>query len=292
MPRPHPPALAFMKHIKMSPQTTKEKLYNIIFGTETLAGRAFDLVLIGVILLSVVCVTLDSVDGYHQQYPNLLFTLEWFFTILFTLEYLTRLYCSPNPKGYATSFYGIVDLLAVIPTYLSLIFAASNFLIVVRLLRLLRIFRILKLFSYINEGHVLMRSIFMARRKIYLFLFSISIAVTLYGSLMYVVEGPEYGFDNIPTSIYWAIVTVTTVGYGDITPHTVPGQIIASLAMLTGYAILAVPTGILSAELINEMKKERAAYACRNCERAGHEQDAHFCKFCGTELWFTKTEHD
>ncbi|MCR8924185.1 ion transporter [Dasania sp. GY-MA-18] len=276
----------------MSSETTKEKLYSIIFGTETLAGRIFDLILIGLILISVLCVMLDSFSLYHEEYSTLLFSIEWFFTIIFTIEYLTRLYCSPNPKAYASSFYGIVDLLAVIPTYLSLIFASTNFLIVVRLLRLLRIFRILKLFNYMNEAHVLMRSILMARRKIYIFLYSISIAVTLYGSLMYVVEGPEYGFDNIPKSIYWAIVTVTTVGYGDITPHTLAGQIIASLAMLTGYAILAVPTGILSAELINEMKKERAVYACRNCERAGHEKDAEYCKFCGTELWFAKKEDD
>ena len=266
----------------------KQKLYSVIFGTETLTGRIFDLVLIGLISLSVVCVLLDSVDAYHLQYPNLLYSLEWFFTIIFTVEYVTRLYCSPNPKAYAKSFYGIVDLLAVVPTYLSLFVASTHFLIVIRLLRVLRIFRVLKLFNYINEGNVLLRSILMARRKIFIFLFTVSIIVTLYGSLMYLIEGPAYGFTSIPKSIYWAIVTVTTVGYGDITPHTFAGQLIASMAMLTGYAILAVPTGILSAELMSEIQKERSSTACRNCERTGHERDAEFCKFCGNELWFNK----
>jgi voltage-gated potassium channel len=268
----------------------KQKFYQIIFGTESLSGRIFDLILIGTILLSVLCVALDSIEAYHQQYPALLYSLEWFFTLVFTAEYITRLYCSPNPKAYAKSFYGVVDLLAVLPTYLSLVIASTQFLIIVRLLRILRIFRILKLFNYINEANTLMRSIMMAKRKIVIFLFTVSIAVTLYGSLMYVVEGPEYGFSSIPTSIYWAIVTVTTVGYGDITPHTVFGQAIASLAMLTGYAILAVPTGILSAELINEIQRERTATSCRNCEKPGHERDAEFCKYCGTELWFGKED--
>ncbi|MGK0440485.1 MAG: voltage-gated potassium channel [Pseudohongiellaceae bacterium] len=275
-----------IKKAIMTNTDIKQTLYKIIFGTESLAGRIFDLLLIGTILLSVLCVAIDSVNIYHQQYPALFYSLEWLFTIVFTAEYVTRLYCSPNPKAYAKSFYGIVDLLAVMPTYLSLFVASTPLLIIIRLLRIIRIFRILKLFHYINEANTLMRSIMMARRKIVIFLFTVSIAVTLYGSLMYVVEGPEYGFTSIPKSIYWAIVTVTTVGYGDITPHTVFGQVIASLAMLTGYAILAVPTGILSAELINEMQRERSVTSCRNCEKPGHERDAEYCKYCGAELWF------
>lgn len=264
----------------------KQQLYDTIFGTETKAGRNFDLCLIFIILVSVFCVIVESIDVVSQRYESILFYAEWSFTLLFTIEYITRIYCSPNPKAYAFSFYGLVDLLAVLPTYISLFVASASFLIIIRLLRVLRIFRILKLFQYINEANVLMRSMIMSYRKILIFLFTVSIVVTLFGSLMYVVEGPEYGFTSIPQSIYWAIVTVTTVGYGDITPQTVFGQFIASLAMLTGYAILAVPTGILSAELINEIQRERNSKSCRNCERAGHETDAKHCKYCGTELWF------
>ena len=262
----------------------KQQLYDTIFGTETKAGRNFDLCLIFIILLSVFCVILDSMNTVHQRFDTILLTAEWTFTLLFTLEYFTRLYCSPNPKAYIFSFYGLVDILAVLPTYLALFFASANFLVIIRLLRVLRIFRILKLFKYMTEAHVLLRSIMMSYRKILIFLFTVIIVVTIFGSLMYVVEGPKYGFTSIPKSIYWAIVTVTTVGYGDITPQTVFGQMIASLAMLTGYAILAVPTGILSAELISEIQRERQAKTCRNCERSGHETDAEFCKFCGNAL--------
>lgn len=268
----------------------KKKTYDIIFGTETAAGRYFDIALIIIILLSVLCIVLDSIDFFTLHYDKMLFIAEWCFTIIFTLEYFIRLYISPNRRAYAFSFYGVVDFLAVIPTYISLFISSANFLVIVRLLRILRIFRILKLFQYITEAHILMRSLKMARRKIYIFMFFVSIVITLFGSLMYIIEGPEYGFTSIPRSMYWAIVTMTTVGYGDITPQTVLGQIIASLAMLTGYAILAVPTGILSAEIITEIQRDRHAASCRNCERSGHESDALYCKYCGTELWFRESE--
>lgn len=265
-------------------ETLKERLYRIIFGTGTPAGRRFDLILIAAILISVSAVILDSVDPLQSRYSVWLLTIEWAFTILFTFEYMVRLYCSPNPKAYASSFYGIVDLLAILPTYISMIYPTASLLLIIRLLRVLRIFRILKLIQYTGEANLLLRSMMMARRKILIFLFSVIIVVTIFGSLMYIIEGPAYGFTSIPKSIYWAIVTVTTVGYGDITPHTVLGQAIASLAMLTGYGIIAIPTGILSAELMTEMQRERTTVRCSNCEKSGHEKDADYCKHCGTEI--------
>ena len=262
----------------------QEKTYRIIFGTETPAGRWFDLFLIAAILFSVLAITLDSIEHYHSNYGRELIIIEWFFTILFTIEYLARLWCSPNPKGYAKSFYGVVDLLSILPTYIALFIPSASLLLVMRLLRVLRIFRILKLFQYISETNVLMRSMLMARRKILIFLFSVLVMIIIFGSLMYVIEGPIYGFTSIPQSVYWAIVTITTVGYGDITPHTTFGQIIAAMAMLTGYAIIAVPTGIISAELISEMQKEKTSQRCNNCERGGHDTDAIHCKYCGAKL--------
>lgn len=262
----------------------REKLYHIIFGTDTPAGKNFDLVLILAILISVLAVILESIEYFSLKYGFALHVIEWVFTLLFTLEYAVRLYCSPNPRAYATSFYGTVDLLAILPTYISLLIPSANLLLIIRLLRVLRIFRILKLLQYTGEANVLWRSLTKARRKILIFLFSVMIVVTIFGSLMYIIEGPMFGFTSIPRSIYWAIVTVTTVGYGDITPHTALGQGIAAMAMLTGYAIIAVPTGIISAELINEMNKGRAHVRCSNCERSGHENDSRFCRFCGSPL--------
>ena len=264
--------------------TVKEKLYTVIFGTDTPAGRYFDLFLIAAILCSVVAVLLDSMASFQNRFAGQLYLVEWGFTLLFTLEYITRIYCSPNPRAYATSFYGIVDFVAILPTYISLLFPPASLLLVIRLLRVLRIFRVLKLIQYSGEANVLLRSMAMSRRKIFVFLFSVLILVTIFGSLMYIIEGPEYGFTSIPRSIYWAIVTVTTVGYGDITPHTILGQVVAALAMLTGYAIIAVPTGIISAELITEMQRERRRIRCNNCEKSDHDVDANYCRYCGTEL--------
>ena len=265
-------------------ETFKERLYRIIFGTITPAGRRFDLLLIAAILLSVTVVIIDSIGPLHQQLSYWLQIIEWSFTLLFTIEYCLRIYCSPNPKAYITSFYGIVDLLAILPSYIALFFPAASMLLVIRLLRVLRIFRILKLLQYSGEANMLLRSMMQARRKIFIFLFSVMIVVTLFGSLMYIIEGPAYGFTSIPRSIYWAIVTVTTVGYGDITPHTVFGQAIAALAMLTGYSIIAVPTGIISAEIMTEMQRDRVTVRCSNCEKSGHERDAVYCKFCGSMI--------
>jgi len=269
---------------KTGKKDLKQTLYEVIFGTETPAGRLFDLVLIYAILTSVLAVMIDSVGWLSLGYHSLLLTAEWVFTALFTLEYLTRIYCSPNPGRYIRSFYGIVDLFSILPTYLMLIFPNIGFLLVIRLLRVLRIFRILKLVRYLSEMNILMRAMLQSRRKILIFFTCVLVLSAIFGSLMYIVEGPENGFSSIPKSIYWTIVTITTVGYGDITPQTPLGQVIAAIAMLTGYSIIAVPTGILTAELAQEMMRGKAARLCRACERLGHDQDAEFCKHCGRKL--------
>lgn len=265
-------------------QAFRHKLHEVIFGTHTPAGRRFDLLLITAILASVALVMLDSVASLNESYHKLFWKLEWVFTILFTIEYALRLYCSPQPFRYARSFYGLVDLLSILPTYLTLVLANANVLLVVRLFRVLRIFRILKLIQFLSEANTLWRTLLSARRKIFIFFFSVIILTAIFGSMMFVIEGPENGFSSIPRSIYWAIVTITTVGYGDITPHTALGQTIAALAMLTGYAIIAVPTGIITAELALEMNRERSQRQCDNCRRYGHEKDAIHCKHCGHEL--------
>lgn len=262
----------------------RQKLYDVIFGTETAAGRNFDLMLIICILVSVGIVLVDSIPRYHSDYGALFFRIELTFTAIFTIEYTLRLYCSPNPRRYARSFFGIVDLLSIVPTYLTLLMPAASSLLVIRLLRILRIFRVLRLFQYLSEANVLTRSLMQSRRKIFVFLFIMLILATVYGCLMYLIEGPQNGFSNIPVSIYWAVVTITTVGYGDVVPHTALGKAIASLVMVTGYAIIAVPTGIVTAELANELNRERSMRNCKNCERAGHDANASYCKHCGSEL--------
>lgn len=269
---------------KLGKKDFKQTLYEVIFGTETPAGRTFDLVLIYAILASVLAVMVDSVGWLSLEYHSILLTVEWVFTALFTLEYLTRIYCSPRPGRYIRSFYGIVDLFSILPTYLMLIFPNIGFLLVIRLLRVLRIFRILKLVRYLSEMNILIRAMLQSRRKILIFFTCVLVLSAIFGSLMYIVEGPENGFSSIPKSIYWTIVTITTVGYGDITPQTPLGQVIAAIAMLTGYSIIAVPTGILTAELAQEMMRGKAARLCRACERSGHDQDAEFCKHCGRKL--------
>ncbi|MBO1519776.1 ion transporter [Oceanisphaera pacifica] len=263
------------------PWPSKEVLYSVIFGTETPAGRRFDLALIVVILLSIIVLLLDSMSSVRAHIGGSLYVLEWLFTLLFTLEYGVRIYCAQNRLAYIRSFYGIIDALAVMPTYLSIFIPGLSFLLMVRLLRVLRIFRILKLIRYANEANVLLRSLNQSRRKIMVFFSSLFILVTLFGSLLYAVEGPEHGFTSIPVSIYWAIVTITTVGFGDITPQTPLGQGIAAVTMLMGYAIIAVPTGILSAELGREMRREYNMRHCPLCDKSGHDQDADYCKYCG-----------
>jgi voltage-gated potassium channel len=262
----------------------KHQLRVIIFGTDTPAGRLFDLALIVCILLSVSLVLLDTIAGVHSLYGEQFAMLEWLFTAIFTLEYLLRLYCSPNPRSYAMSFYGVVDLLSVLPTYLSVFIPGANLTLVIRILRLFRIFRVLKLLQYLSEGNLLLKAMLQSGRKVFLFFFSVSLIIVVLGALMYVVEGPVNGFSSIPKSIYWTIVTITTVGYGDITPKTDLGQAIAALTMLLGYSIIAIPTGILTVEISQEMGKARDLRRCSNCLKSGHDLNARFCNACGSEL--------
>lgn len=270
--------------LPMSRKPLKHHLYVIIFGTHTPAGRAFDISLIVAILASLLVLILESIPNVMSEWSQQLRYIEYTFTALFTLEYLLRLYCSPKPKSYATSFYGVVDLLAILPTYLAIIFPGASFMGVVRLLRVMRIFRILKLVRYLQDSNILLRSLLMARRKILIFFSTVGILVVIFGALIFVIEGPENGFTSIPHSIYWAIVTITTVGYGDMIPQTALGKAIASLTMLLGYSILAVPTGIITAELSNEMNSHKELVKCPNCNRAGHDSDAMYCKHCASEL--------
>ncbi|MCK8046006.1 MULTISPECIES: ion transporter [Shewanella] len=262
----------------------KLKLRRIIFGTDTPAGRYFDLSLMLCIVISVTLVFLDTVARVHERYGDIIVMLEWGFTVIFTIEYLLRLYCSAKPLSYAKSFYGVVDLLSVLPTYLALLFPGANFTMVIRILRLFRIFRVLKLLRYLSEGNLLLRAMLQSGRKVFIFFFSVSLIVVVLSAVMYVVEGPENGFTSIPKSIYWTIVTITTVGYGDITPGTPLGQAIAAFTMLLGYSIIAIPTGILTAEISQEIGRTRDLRRCSNCLKVGHENDALYCNHCGSEL--------
>ena len=268
----------------MKTNTTKHWLYVTIFGTHTKAGRIFDISLIVAIITSLVVLVLGTIEPYASRYRTELALIEYLFTALFTVEYLLRLYCSPKPAAYAKSFYGVVDLLAILPTYLQLIIPNAHFAVIIRLLRVMRIFRVLKLVQYLKDSNMLMRSLFMARRKILIFFSMVAILVTIFGATLYVIEGPDNGFTSIPMSIYWAIVTITTVGYGDIYPVTALGKAVAALVMLLGYSILAVPTGIITSEMNQEMSAHRTLVKCPNCAKTGHENDALHCKHCGSEL--------
>lgn len=262
----------------------KHHLYIIIFGTHTRGGRIFDIGLIIAIMLSLIVLILESLPAVFARWGEPLRYAEYTFTAIFTIEYLLRLYCSPKPAAYARSFYGVVDLLAILPTYLALFFPGASFMGVIRLLRVMRIFRILKLVRFLQDSNILLRSLLMAKRKIFIFFSTVAILVTIFGALIFVIEGPEHGFTSIPQSIYWAIVTITTVGYGDLVPQTSIGKAIASMTMLLGYSILAVPTGIITAELNQEMSSHKSLVKCPNCSKAGHESDAMYCKHCGSEL--------
>lgn len=262
----------------------RDRWRHIIFGTDTPAGQHFDQLLIVAILASVAAVMLDSVQSIHQQYGAWLYGAEWVFTLLFTFEYMIRLWVSDRPLRYARSFFGVVDLLSIIPTYLSLFIPGANYLLTIRALRVLRVFRVLKLAHLMTEANELGATLVRTRRKIGIFMFSVVIVIIIFGSLMYLVEGPANGFTSIPRSIYWAIVTVTTVGYGDISPQTSLGQAVASMAMITGYAIIAVPTGIVTAEMSKAHIARRYERECPNCHRHDHDPDARFCKQCGTGL--------
>jgi voltage-gated potassium channel len=262
----------------------RDILFEIIFEADTPAGKWFDIVLIISILLSVMTVMLDSVSSIRAKYGDFLYAAEWFFTILFTVEYIFRLLCIGKPIRYAVSFFGIVDLLAILPTYMSLLFFGSRYLLVVRLLRVLRIFRVLKLGHHTKEAAVLRGALYASRRKIIVFLFVVLTLVVIIGSLMYVIEKQENGFTSIPRSVYWAVVTLTTVGYGDISPKSGMGQFLAAIVMILGYSIIAVPTGIVTVELSQAYKEKTSSQACPNCSAEGHDRDALYCKLCGTKL--------
>ncbi len=260
-------------------------LHEVIFETNTPAAKWFGILLILSIALSVVVVMLDSVNAVSEVHGDLLYLAEWFFTLLFTVEYVLRLMCVGRPILYATSFFGIADVLAIVPTYLSLFFPGSQYLLVIRLLRVLRIFRVLKLVQYIGEANLLIQALRASRRKITIFLFTVLILVVILGSLMYVIENEEDGFTSIPKSIYWAIVTLTTVGYGDISPKTNIGQALAAVVMILGYGIIAVPTGIVTAELSQALRRQKVTtQACSQCSAEGHDADAAYCKYCGAKL--------
>ncbi|WP_291910601.1 ion transporter [Chitinophaga sp. CB10] len=267
--------------------TLREKLYRVIFLSDTPAGKLFDICLLLVILASVAIVMMESVQSLQVRYSRLFNCLEWIFTILFTLEYILRIWCTPKPKRYITSFYGIVDLLCVIPSYVEFLLGGGHFLISIRILRLMRIFRIFKLVPFLHEGRQLMLALQRSRRKIAVFFFFIMLLTVVLGSIMYVIEsGHNSGFTSIPVSIYWAVVTLTTVGYGDIAPVTPVGQAFSAIIMIMGYAIIAVPTGIVTAEMsrIHRAADTLKARECPGCHSKIEEEDALFCKYCGTHL--------
>lgn len=258
--------------------------FRLMFRHETPAERNFDLWLILIILTSVGVVMLDSVESIKTRWHHALMLAEWMFTLAFTVEYIVRLWVVRRPWRYATSFYGIIDLLAVLPTYLALLLTGSSYLIAIRILRLLRVFRILKLVEYSSEAGVLITALIRSRRKIFVFVSALLGIVVVFGALMYVVEGPEHGFTSIPTSMYWAVVTMATVGYGDIVPQTMLGRFITSALIVIGYSIIAVPTGIYTAELAGSLLPKRRKVQCPDCGLRQHEADAEHCKHCGAEL--------
>lgn len=269
----------------MSGSRFRARLHEIVFEADTTAGKAFDVSVLICIVLSVTAVMLESVSRVRAQYGEQLRGLEWFFTILFTIEYVLRLTAVRRPLRYTFSFFGLVDLFSVLPTYLSLLVEGSQTLLVVRALRLLRVFRVLKLSQFLGEAQVLTVALRASRAKITVFVGTVLVITLLMGSIMYMVEGPQHGFTSIPRAIYWAIVTLTTVGYGDLSPQTDFGQAIAACVMIMGYGILAVPTGIVSVELANASRAQRwTTQACPNCSRGGHDADASHCKYCGSHL--------
>lgn len=266
--------------------STRERIHEIIFEADTPEGKLFDVALLIAIILSVVVVMLETTKSVAQRYGDLLHTIEWVLTIFFTIEYILRLYVVKKPWKYASSFYGVVDLLAILPTYLSIFIVGAQSLLVIRVLRLLRVFRIFKLFSYMQQGRLIVMALRASYPKIMVFILFVMLLVTICGSVMYLVEaGANSEFDSIPRSIYWAIVTLTTVGYGDISPDTSLGQLIAAFVMMLGYAVIAVPTGIVSAEFMQTMNRRAiATEACRGCGAEGHDLRAEYCYRCGEKL--------
>ena len=262
----------------------RNRLYQIIFEADTAAGKLFDVLLLLAIMASVTATILNSVECIETAYGWILNRINWTFTALFTLEYGLRIYCAKQPIRYARSFFGIVDLLAILPTYLNALFPGSRVLDVIRILRLLRIFRVMKMVQYVNDGDLLMNALIASRRKIGIFLFAVITLVVILGSLMFIIEGKDNGFTSIPVGIYWAIVTLTTVGYGDISPQTGLGQGLAACIMIIGYSIIAVPTGILSAEVGRSSVWAKIPLHCGACDAEDHDPDASHCKHCGSKL--------
>ncbi|MGI2114250.1 ion transporter [Shewanella frigidimarina] len=262
----------------------KQQLRSVIFGTETPAGKRFDITLMVCIVLSVILIFIDTIEHINSQYGDYISIAEWTFTVFFTVEYILRLYCSLNRLHYARSFFGVVDLVSILPSYLGLIFPGANVALALRVLRLFRVFRVLKLLRYLSDDNLLIKAMMQSSRKVFIFFFSVSLIIMVLSVVMYVVEGPNNGFTSIPKSMYWTVVTITTVGYGDITPQTPLGQGIAALTMLIGYSIIAIPTGILTAEISHEMVRTRDLRKCSNCGKKGHDNDAEYCNHCGSEL--------
>lgn len=261
----------------------REKLHTIIFEADTRAGKLFDIILLWAILISIVVVMLESVVSISEAYNTEIKFIEWSFTVLFSIEYIARIIAVKKPLKYIFSFYGIIDLLSILPTFIGLFVSGTHSLSVIRSIRLLRIFRILKLARYVNAAQVLKTALIASKDKITVFLFAIISLAIILGTLMYIIETPESGFTSIPRSIYWAIVTLTTVGYGDISPVTVLGQTIASIVMIMGYSILAVPTGIVGVELA-KLESRISSQSCPDCSKEGHDLDAEYCKYCGGKL--------
>ncbi len=262
----------------------RQKIYDIIFEADTKTGKIFDVTLIILIMFSVIIVMLESLPGRSTEFYSSLNLLEWIVTFVFLVEYTIRLWVVRRPLKYALSFYGIIDFIAIIPTFLGLIFTGTHMLVVLRLLRLLRIFRVLKLTRYINEASLLWKALMSSRNKIGIFLFTVIILVIILGTLMYIIESDKgSGFTSIPKSIYWAIVTLTTVGYGDIAPITALGQFLAGIVMIMGYSIIAVPTGIVTSE-ITRVSKDTTTQVCPSCLQEGHDKNAKYCKYCGEKL--------
>jgi voltage-gated potassium channel len=268
----------------VSVQQLRRRLQIVIFEADTPAGKAFDIALLCAIVLSVIAVMLESVGSVEIRFGKELRLAEWTFTVLFTVEYALRLFCVERPSRYARSFFGVVDLLAILPSYLSLVIPGSQSLLVIRALRLLRIFRIFKLARFLREANVLLTAMRSGSRKVAVFIGTVLVLVAILGSAMYIIEGEEHGFDNIPLAMYWAVVTMTTVGYGDLTPQTPLGRLLSTVVMIIGYSIIAIPTGIMTSEIIQASRKPVTTRHCPSCLTEGHEPDSRYCKDCAEEL--------
>ena len=269
----------------------QKKVAEVIFGTETFLGKWFDLILIGVIITSVMVIFLDSVPPLHEKHKLAYWELEWFFTIFFTIEYAVRIWCSPNRRKYVFSIWGVVDLLAILPSYIALLLPQAAPLLIIRLLRTIRIFRVLRLFNLMAHANRLGGELRKTLPILFVYFAAMLLIAVVFGCIVYVLEGPNNGFESIPASIYWAIVTFTTVGYGDVVPVTIMGRAVAAIGMLLGFLSIAVPTGIIAAAILEKPDEDGETdhptdwgKNCRNCARAGHDKDAEYCKYCGSPL--------